>query len=141
MSLTEIIDRAMSTLEHWYYVEYPQETVGFLLYDSRVVHLTNEDPRPDQFAVSETQILTEMKQRRFGPDDIFAVYHSHPTRTAEPSVEDTQFMAELHNIWPGKVHIIMDSDGYRVWVYDGEVKEIARAKAHARGDGGGPGGL
>ena len=127
--LLELIDGALDVMLEEYYTDYPNETVGWILFSGAVLPLRNEANRPDAFEISEIQVAETLVGHNISPDDIFAIYHSHPTRKAEPSTEDHKFMAELHEVWPGKVHIILDHEGYRVWVYDEGVKEVSNVSA------------
>ncbi len=113
-----------------YYDVYPYEAIGWLLFSGEIIVLENEHDGLHKFSISERQVASALDINDISPNDIFAIWHTHPTREATPSADDRSFMAALHEVWPGKVHIILDHDGHRIWTYDGEVKEIPHVATH-----------
>lgn len=90
----------------------PNECVGLLLEDKRVVKLFNQAQSPHRFFVNPQQLL-DRNSELTAP--VSALYHSHPQRAAIPSGEDERMMEYLITVWPDAYHIILSPEGHQAY--------------------------
>lgn len=88
------------------------ERVGFITNDGQVVEVENIHPLPHEFFEVSLSTLEE------NIDNAQAIWHTQPGRKSQLSYED--YLGFLN--FPEKLHIVIGSDGYRVYrVEDGSV--------------------
>jgi hypothetical protein len=81
-----------------------RERGGVVLDDGTIVELTNHSPDDDGYAPDAADLLPYV-------DRLSGTWHTHPTTTANPSVED----AETFAMWPELTHYIVGTDGVRAY--------------------------
>ena len=102
--------------------DYPNEAVGILCVDGTCYPLINQARSNKRFEVSEqlvTEAIAQLKARKRRP---VAVYHSHPTSDSSPSKRDVMMMEEM----PQASFIIVGNDGIAAWMWDNELRFIAK---------------
>lgn len=104
---------------HWEAAS-PREAVGLILEDQTIIPLKNHSRNEDRFIVSYFQVLKELGWKAFTKGKgIRYVFHSHLVNSY-PSSTDKNFMAYLHDRWPGVGHLIYVPDcEYSIWQYGG----------------------
>ena len=87
----------------------PEEACGFLLADGKFVEIRNSHPYPYKaFCMSELDLNSKIKN----PNDIKAIWHTHPSGSLEPSGADMDFMFSSGLNWS---YIIATKSDIRIW--------------------------
>jgi len=83
----------------------------------RCIPVTNVAEQPERmFAMDPAQQIDAMRQMREQGETLFAIYHSHPTGPAEPSVTDIEqagYPEALHLIVSLNTKGVLELGGYR----------------------------
>jgi [CysO sulfur-carrier protein]-S-L-cysteine hydrolase len=110
------------------FAEAPLECCGLLVGAagavSAAILLDNEARSPTRFRASPESLFRALKQCRAEDWDVIAIYHSHPTSAAVPSLID---IAEHH--WPGTWSVIISLSGPEPdvqawWIEHGEARPV-----------------
>ena len=117
-----LLDAARTELRAASSEDYPNEAVGILCADAAVYPLINQARSPKRFEVGETLVGEAINHLKYRGKYPVAVYHSHPTSTPEPSERDKMLMRET----PKSVHVIVGNDGIAAWLWDDELRFVAK---------------
>lgn len=103
--------------DHWAEV-WPREAVGLILDDGSTLRLRNWSRRPDRFLVGWWSIWLKLGWQALKTGaGIQTIYHSHLV-SAQPSLQDRQFMSEVAKKWPHVNHLIyVPAYEYSIWEY------------------------
>ena len=78
--------------------------------------LRNESPNPEREYQAALGLFEPFREMRRRNEELLAIYHSHPTSAAVPSLKDLQ-----QNLYPSAIHFIIslsgtqpDMKGYRM---------------------------
>lgn len=87
----------------------PEEACGFLMTDGKFVEIQNSHPYPyKSFRMS----AADLERKIANPNDIVAIWHTHPSGSLDPSASDMEFMYQSSVSWS---YIIATKSGVRVW--------------------------
>lgn len=96
----------------------------------RCYPVTNADTQPEcRFTMDPAEQIEAMRTLRERGEELFAVFHSHPTASAEPSALDIERAAypdALHLIVSLNTQGVLELRGFRIGT-DKTVREIALA--------------
>lgn len=103
-------------LHQHYHTAWPRECCGFLLGPQyggeQPVHLAlpvlNAEPGTGAFAIPDSELRRVRQHARDNHLHIRALYHSHPSGSPAPSVDDAQVMARSE--WPWLILTCADRD-------------------------------
>ena len=92
---------------------------------TRLHRLSNLEPGTDFYRVDDAELYALTRRLDAAGEDVWAIYHSHPTSPAEPSTSDIELAA-----WPDAVYLICSLAipgnpalrGFRI--VDGTVTEV-----------------
>lgn len=97
------------------------ERVGFIDKNDSLIEVKNASPKPDMgFLVSPEDIEKHCDD----PDNVWAVWHTHPGDTSNLSGEDYQ----TFTAWAEYYHFIVGNDGVRVFKYDEKKHAVIEVK-------------
>lgn len=97
----------------------PIEAVGLIWDDGTIKPLFNQARSETRFVVGKTALNEALDEGVLRGRFPVALYHSHPTKPAKPSVPDKRFMSEAASYARELVFVICGTDGLRVWVWHG----------------------
>jgi proteasome lid subunit RPN8/RPN11 len=96
-----------------------REICGFVLGDASgwfVMNITNLSPKDSGFIMDEGELLNVYQNYR---DLLVGIFHSHPSGTPQPSLDDASYAPEKLRYW------IVTEFGVTEWdMHNGEPKEI-----------------
>ena len=108
-------------------LEYPNEAVGIVCADGDVYPLINQARSNRRFEVGETLVGEAINHLKYRDKHPVAVYHSHPESDSGPSKRDQMLMQEM----PKAINIIVGMDGIAAWLWDGELRFVAKIPLEA----------
>jgi proteasome lid subunit RPN8/RPN11 len=95
---------------------HPIEAVALVTSSGHIWPLINQRRSEGSYMVSQRQMEEAFDNARGRHQSPVAFFHSHPTRTADPSPHDEAQMAEVS----GSLFFIYGIDGLAAWIWDDE---------------------
>ena len=87
----------------------PEEACGFLMADGKFIEIQNINPYPYKaFSMSAGDISRKIND----PNEIQAIWHTHPSGSLDPSGTDMDFMYQSRVKWS---YIIATKSDVRIW--------------------------
>jgi proteasome lid subunit RPN8/RPN11 len=120
-----LLELIVDDLQKYTEAHLPEEAVA-LITDKGCIHpLINQRRSKHQFMVSTTLVKEAIEEIHYRGDRAVAIFHSHPTSSANPSDADKEMMQQADDT----VFMILGTDRLSAYMWeDGEAKEIARTR-------------
>ena len=98
----------------------PHEVVGIIASDGSVYPLINQRRSASEFEVSSRLVREGIEQIKARDLEPVAFYHSHPTRTADPSDRDKDMIRQGR----GFLFAILGIDRFALYMWDDKLKLV-----------------